>query len=116
MRSSMSGYASLRNQYSVLSILFYFFFLAASPLSAGDWPQILGPQRNGLAEGEKLASTWPAGGPKMVWQKSVGRGFAGVAVAGGQAIVFHRVGDEEVAECQDAKTGELSWKAAFPTR
>jgi outer membrane protein assembly factor BamB len=97
-------------------LLLVAFVLIASPLSAGDWPQILGPQRNGVADGEKLAAAWPSGGPKTLWQKSVGHGFAGVAVAGEKAVVFHRIGDQEVAECLDSQTGKPVWKASFPTR
>lgn len=90
--------------------------LSASSLLAGDWPQILGPNRDGLAAAdEKLADSWPKDGPPVIWQRDVGGGFAGVAVAGNTAIVFHRVGDEEVAEAMDAKTGTTKWKAGSPT-
>ncbi len=37
------------------------------------------------------------------------------AVAGGQVILFHRVGHEETLECMDAKTGTVAWKAGYPT-
>ena len=30
---------------------------------AGDWPQILGPNRDGIAEAETLTPEWPSGGP-----------------------------------------------------
>ncbi|MDA0588031.1 MAG: PQQ-like beta-propeller repeat protein [Planctomycetota bacterium] len=86
-----------------------------SAASAGDWPQILGPDRNATATGEKLAETWPADGPKELWSMKVGDGFSGVAVKGGKAILFHRIGDEEVAECLDPETGKPIWKTAFPT-
>ncbi len=52
----------------------------------------------------------------MLWQRDVGRGFSGVAVAGGKVVLFHRVGDEEIAEAMDSKTGERQWKQAFPVR
>jgi outer membrane protein assembly factor BamB len=84
--------------------------------AAGEWPQILGPNRNGVAANETLAERWPKGGPKLLWQRDVGRGFSGVAVAGGAVVLFHRVGDEEVAEAMDPKTGERQWKQAFPVR
>jgi outer membrane protein assembly factor BamB len=83
--------------------------------SAGDWPQILGPARNGIAQKESIADSWPSGGPKFVWEKEVGQGFAGVSVANGIAVVFHRIGDEETAEGLDAKTGKRRWSTAFPT-
>lgn len=82
---------------------------------AGDWPQILGPMRNGVAEGEQIAAAWPKGGPKLLWQRSVGEGFAGVAVLGQRAVLFHRMGDQEVAEALDAASGKALWKVEFPT-
>jgi outer membrane protein assembly factor BamB len=83
---------------------------------AGDWPQILGPNRSGVAKGEKIADRWAGDGPKTIWKHDVGRGFSGVAVADGTLVLFHRVDDEEVAEALDPKTGERRWRAAFPVR
>jgi outer membrane protein assembly factor BamB len=86
-------------------------------LRAGDWPQILGPQRNGhAAKDERLSDTWPADGPKVVWERKVGRGFAAVSVAGGKAVLFHREADEQVVEGVDAVTGKRLWRHALPTR
>lgn len=87
--------------------------LTASLAYAGDWPQILGPTRNGIAQNESLAATWPKDGPKTAWEKKVGDGFSGVAVAKGKAIVFHREGDDELVEAVDAETGKALWKARW---
>jgi outer membrane protein assembly factor BamB len=83
---------------------------------ASDWPQILGPNRNGKATDEKLASPWPAGGPPQVWQYAVGSGYAGVAAAQRKVVVWHRVGDECVADALDVRLGQRLWQAKFPTR
>jgi len=83
--------------------------------AAGDWPQILGPERNGTAPGERLAASWPESGPETLWQQPVGSGLAGVAVSGNRVILFHRIGDREVVEALDAASGKKLWKAAFPT-
>ncbi len=79
-------------------------------VQAGDWPQILGPHRNGIADGEKLASSWPATGPETVWKQSVGSGLAGVAVAAGTVYIFDRNGDNEQLAAVDALTGKPRWK------
>jgi outer membrane protein assembly factor BamB len=84
-------------------------------VSAQDWPQFLGPQRNGVYTGPPLATTWPASGPRKVWQKPIGTGFAGPVVAGGRVILFHRVSSEEVVEAFDARTGASQWRAAYAT-
>lgn len=84
--------------------------------SAGDWPQILGPARSGVASAdERLADAWPAGGPRRLWRRDVGAGVAGVAVVGDRGFLFHRVGDREVLEAFDAATGETLWSDGHAT-
>lgn len=80
---------------------------------AGDWPQILGPNRDGAAVGEKLIPKWPQDGPLEIWSDKVGEGFAGVAVKNGVLILFHRTGDSEVVEARDALTGKVRWSVKF---
>jgi len=88
----------------------------AAAAHAGDWPQILGPARTGIAApDERLADEWPAGGPPVVWKRAVGGGYAGVAVADGRVILFHRMADAEVVEALDAATGRTLWKDEHPT-
>jgi outer membrane protein assembly factor BamB len=86
----------------------------ASPAVAQDWPQILGPHRNGHAEGEQLSESWPRSGPKVLWRYALGSGYAGAAVVGDRVVVFHRVGSNERVECLAAATGKSQWKADFP--
>ena len=90
--------------------------LAMASLAAGaDWPQFLGPTRNGHSSETGLLREWPKDGLTKAWERKVGAGFSGPAVAGGKLILFHRVGDDEVVECLDAKTGKEQWKHAAPT-
>ena len=88
--------------------------LPARAVQAGDWPQLLGPARNGVATKEQLLDKLPEGGPRVLWQRSVGDGFAGVAVQGPRGVLFHRVAGEEVAEGFDPTTGEVAWTRKFP--
>ncbi len=78
----------------------------------------MGPNRNGTAAVEKpaeqLADTWPTGGPKTLWQRDVGSGFAGVSVSKGTAVLFHRVGEQTLVEALDARSGKPLWKMPFP--
>jgi outer membrane protein assembly factor BamB len=82
-------------------------------LAAGEWPQILGPARNGAAEKEKLPAAWPAGGPRVLWKGEVGAGYGGPAVAAGRVVVFHRLGDQERVEAFDLMSGKSLWGADF---
>lgn len=90
--------------------------VAASGLAlAGDWPQILGPQRNGVAVGETVQLPLPTAKAATLWQMDVGQGFAGVAVWQGRAVLFHRQSGELVAQLLDADTGKSRWRVTFPT-
>src|SRR5579872_4674116 len=88
--------------------------LFTTAVQAGDWPQILGPNRNGVAVDERIVDKFPAKGPPVVWESQVGEGFAGVAVAEGHAVVFHRRGDLEIAEGLEPTTGRRVWGREFP--
>ena len=84
-------------------------------LRADDWPQFLGPNRDGHSQEKGLLGAFPKTGPSIVWQRDVGEGYAGPVIAGDRLILFHRVGDEEVVECLSAKTSKPQWKFAYPT-
>ena len=90
-------------------------WLACATADAGDWPQILGPSRSGIAaKDEKLASVW-RGAPKNVWERRVGSGYAGPVIQGDRLILFHRVGGDEVVECLEARTSRTVWQQKYPT-
>jgi outer membrane protein assembly factor BamB len=83
-------------------------------LIAGEWPQILGPERNGHARDESIVESFPAGGPPILWERETGSGLAGLAVAADTAVLFHRIDDQEVIEALDPVTGKPRWKQGFP--
>jgi outer membrane protein assembly factor BamB len=85
---------------------------AVAPAPAADWPQWLGPSRDGSST-EKIAP-WK-GAPKIVWRKTVGEGHSSPVVAGGKVFLFTKVKDkdEEELAAYDAKTGEELWKVAY---
>jgi outer membrane protein assembly factor BamB len=89
--------------------------LLSTPLAANDWPQFLGPLRNGVYSGASLNEKWPASGPRALWRKQIGQGLSGPVVAGKRLILFHRAGDREVVESLDALTGAPQWQHAYAT-
>jgi len=83
--------------------------------SAGDWPQILGQNRDGRAVSER-PEAWGGDGPKVAWTRKVGLGYAGPAVVGDRVVLFHRFGDTDRVEALRADNGERIWKADFPAK
>ncbi len=54
---------------------------------ADDWPQWMGPQRDGVWRETGIVDTFPAGGPPVRWRVSIGGGYAGPAVVGDRVYV-----------------------------
>lgn len=89
--------------------------VSGTSLRAGDWPQILGPSRNGQAASEKIAAAWSDDGPATLWTYPLGSGYAGPAIVGERVIVFHRDGRSDVIEALSVQTGKSLWKKDFET-
>jgi outer membrane protein assembly factor BamB len=88
--------------------------ITAGAVDAEDWPQFLGPRRDGVSN-EAGVKAWGADGPRVLWAREVGEGYAGPVIAGERLIVFQRVGNEEVVECLGAADGKPRWRFAYPT-
>src|SRR5262245_54537118 len=89
--------------------------IVASNCGANDWPQFLGPNRNGTYDGSDIAEVWPATSPRIAWRKDIGHGFSGPVVANRRLILFHRVDDQERVLCLDSRTGDQIWVFSYPT-
>src|SRR5467141_2969482 len=57
---------------------------------ADDWPQWLGPQRDGVWRETGIIEKFPADGPRVRWRAPVGPGYTGPAVAQGRVFVMDR--------------------------
>jgi len=79
-----------------------------------DWPQFLGPERNGSYSGP-LVATWPKSGPAVLWEVDVGHGFSAPVVARGRVILFHRRENQAIVESLEAGTGKRIWSSAYTT-
>ena len=107
----------LRIRLAGLVVAVLLIWLPAGPLmgenAAADWPQFLGPTRDGLYSGPPLGKDWPKEGPPKLWEAKVGQGFSGPVVAAGKLILFHRLADKETVECFDAIHGQALWKKDY---
>src|SRR5262249_17989506 len=64
--------------------------LPPSPRLGLEWPQWLGPNREGVWRETGLAEKSPPGGPKVRWRVPTGTGYSGPAVAEGRVYVMDR--------------------------
>ena len=80
---------------------------AASPARGDDWPQWLGPQRDGIWRETGILDKFPPGGPKVLWRVPIAGGYTGPAVVGGKVYVMDRV---------LAKDAKVHSEALFPRR
>ena len=109
-------------RHSLRHITLVFFAVAAATgwlvavAAAADWPVFQGPRQNSTSAETGLLLDWPEKGPPIVWTKRLGRSYSPPVVAQGVLIAFHRIGDEEVVEGLDARTGQPRWNFRYPTR
>jgi len=105
------GRADVR--WTPLAALVALLLCLTSPLSASDWPNWRGPQRDGISRESGLSFAWPAGGPKALWNAAVGTGFSSLAIADGRVFTMGNEGDRDFVRCLDANTGKLIWKQGY---
>ncbi len=86
--------------------------LSAASLSAQDWPQWRGPNRDGVAA-INAPKTWPAQ-LTTKWKVEVGEGYASPLLVDGRILQFARQGDDEVAMGVDPDTGRILWRQSYP--
>ncbi len=88
---------------------------AATPeaMLAGEWPQFLGPQRNGLSSEPNLLETWPEGGPKVVWRVPGGVGMSGIAISRGRVLTLVQREGQQWVVALNSRTGESLWETAI---
>lgn len=81
-------------------------------VSAHDWPQWRGTNRDGKVYHFMAPMTWP---PEllMVWRDSVGTGDATPVYVDDKLYVFTRQGDQEVILCMNAYHGVEEWRAMY---
>lgn len=79
---------------------------------ADDWPQWLGPERNGLSREKGLLQAWPKEGPKRVWlNRDCGLGYSGPAVVGSKLYLLGSRNGTEQLIALEAATGTELWAA-----
>ena len=86
-------------------------------IARADWPQYLGPHRDGTSDEKGLLRSWPAAGPKVLWTVKLGAGYGGAAISGDRVYLLDRVGEKQDAlRCLDLNNGKQLWSFAYDAR
>ncbi|MCI0391284.1 MAG: PQQ-like beta-propeller repeat protein [Acidobacteria bacterium] len=104
-----------KNRRATPWLLLAFIFLPGSAVVAQstDWSQWGGPQRDFKSTATGLATTWPATGPRRLWQRELGEGYSAIAADGGRLFTMYRKVEQEVVIALDAATGKTLWEYAY---
>lgn len=101
----------------------------APTVFADDWPQWLGPDRDGTWAETGIVDSFPEGGPEILWRAPAGHGYSSPAVVDGKIYLSdylieegeiannpggrNRLEGEERIRCLDAETGEHIWSHSW---
>lgn len=103
----------------VLALVFGFTVCAmctgfCNTAEAADWPNWRGPNHNGISNETGWLTTWPEAGPKVLWEKTLGTGFASMTIADGRVYAMGNIKDNDILYCLNADTGKEIWKKSYP--
>jgi outer membrane protein assembly factor BamB len=84
----------------------------STALSAQDWPQWRGPNRDGAVSAFREPSAWPDT-LKQQWRIDVGLGYATPLLVGDRLYVFTRQGEDEVMTALEAASGKAIWRTSY---
>jgi outer membrane protein assembly factor BamB len=111
------------NQHRLVGF-FVLFFLAVSISGNGqskqsnfDWPQWMGPDREGIWHLDIQKDTLKKDDLKKNWEVPIGSGYSGPTVSGGLVYVMDLIKTPEEKErvlCFNLETGEQVWEYSYP--
>ncbi|QDU40557.1 outer membrane biogenesis protein BamB [Maioricimonas rarisocia] len=85
--------------------------LTGTSVSASDWPQWRGPNRDGIAADSNFNADWRRQKPELLWMvDGMGQGYASVSVVDGKLFTTGNDRSSQSVVCADAATGELQWR------
>ncbi len=96
-----------------LGICLVFLTHSAQNLHAGDWPGLLGPNRDGHSQDNALPIASSSEKGAIKWTLPAGDGYAGAAIAQGQVVLYDRDNREDRVRCIELESGKLVWEQRF---
>ncbi len=88
------------------------FTAAFAHAAGGEWPQWMGPTRNGHPVAGALTLSKLPAAPSPAWRIDIGGGFSSPVVSGDTVVIMAGRGDEEVAIALNAAEGKERWSTS----
>ncbi len=88
---------------------------AATPAEFS-WPQFGGPRRDFTLQREEIDSsllTWPATGPQVVWERTIGDGFAAAVISRNTLVTMFCRDETETIIALNPDSGRELWKHTY---
>lgn len=89
--------------------------ISAPPQKGSDWRGFLGPFGTSVSPETGLLAPWPESGPKILWTRKLGIGYAMPAMSDGRLFHFERVDNSARLVCLDADSAKELWTFEYPT-
>ena len=132
-KTKISKLFCTKKPFLLLIFLVIAFISGSNPCFSADWPQWLGPKRDGVWNEGGILTRFPKEGPKLLWASPLSGGYAGPAIANGRVYItdrqlsdgktdsenlFSRANSEgkERLLCLDASNGKPIWEFSYPCR
>ncbi len=81
--------------------------------AAEDWPHWRGPRRDNVSTEKGLIRTFPAEGPKVLWDRPIPGGWSQPSIARGKLYTMSEDQKEELVLCLDPKSGVPLWEYRY---
>lgn len=96
-----------------LIVLFACCSLVGDALTAQEWTQWRGTNRDGVIAPEIVPSAWPSA-VRRVWRVDVGEGYSSPVISHGRVFVHSRRDPEELVTAVDLASGQVVWQQKYP--
>lgn len=78
-------------------------------ITAADWPEYRGRDRDGIVHDVKIRTDWETQPPRALWRHPVGLGWSSFVVVDGLAFTQEQREENEVVVCYDVLQGTQVW-------
>lgn len=95
----------------IAAALTIFSISMSTPLTAADWPQWLGRDRNGKSSESGLFAPWKEAGPPLLYEaRGIGGGYAAVSIVDDRIFTTGNVGSSQAVTALQAADGKILWQ------